>query len=77
MIRSQFLLEAIALSVVGGLLGIGVGWLGAVVLPKLINQPVTLSAWASAGLSSSPSASESSPVSIPRDVQHVSRLLTR
>ncbi|GGL74582.1 multidrug ABC transporter substrate-binding protein [Microlunatus endophyticus] len=48
-IRSQFLLEAIALSVVGGLLGIGVGWLGAVVLPKLINQPVTLSAWASAG----------------------------
>ena len=48
-IRTQFLLEAIALSVVGGLLGIGVGWLGAVVLPKLIDQPVTLSAWASAG----------------------------
>jgi len=48
-IRSQFLLEAITLSLIGGLLGIGVGWLGAVLLPKIINQPVTLSAWASAG----------------------------
>lgn len=48
-IRSQFLMEAIALSLVGGLLGLGVGWLGAVLLPKTINQPVTMSAWASAG----------------------------
>ncbi|QDP95045.1 FtsX-like permease family protein [Microlunatus elymi] len=48
-IRRQFLLEAITLSLIGGVLGIGVGWLGAVVLPKLINQTVTLSVPASAG----------------------------
>jgi putative ABC transport system permease protein len=48
-IRRQFLLEAITLSLIGGVLGIGVGWLGAVVLPKLIDQAVTLSIPASAG----------------------------
>ena len=48
-IRRQFLLEAITLAMIGGILGIGVGWAGAVVLPKLIDQPVTLSPLASVG----------------------------
>lgn len=48
-IRLQFLLEAVTLALVGGVLGLGVGYLGAWVLPKLIDQPVTLSLPASFG----------------------------
>jgi putative ABC transport system permease protein len=47
-IRRQFLMEATTLGLAGGVLGLGIGALGAYVLPKLINQPVTLSLWASA-----------------------------
>lgn len=43
MIRRQFLVEAGVLGVCGGLLGIALGTIGAFVLPKLINQPVSLS----------------------------------
>jgi putative ABC transport system permease protein len=48
-IRSQFLLEATTLSLAGGVLGLVTGYVGAVVLPSLINQPVTLSLPASLG----------------------------
>jgi putative ABC transport system permease protein len=48
-IRTQFLMEAVILSLAGGVLGLGVGYLGATVLPGLINQPVTLSVPASLG----------------------------
>jgi putative ABC transport system permease protein len=47
-IRRQFLMEATTLGLAGGVLGLGIGALGAYLLPKLINQPVTLSLWASA-----------------------------
>jgi putative ABC transport system permease protein len=46
-IRSQFLMEATTLSLAGGVLGLGVGYLGSLVLPSLIDQPVTLSVPAS------------------------------
>jgi putative ABC transport system permease protein len=48
-IRAQFLMEATILSLAGGVLGLGVGYVGAVVLPKFIGQPVTLSIPASLG----------------------------
>ena len=48
-IRRQFMMEAAILGLAGGILGLGIGVLGAWLLPKLIDQPVTLSAWASAG----------------------------
>ncbi len=48
-IRSQFLLEACILSLAGGILGLGVGYLGAILLPKIIDQPVTISIPASFG----------------------------
>lgn len=48
-IRRQFLMEATTLGLAGGVLGLGIGALGALLLPKLIDQPVTFSAWASAG----------------------------
>ena len=48
-IRSQFLLEACILSLAGGVLGLGVGYVGAAVLPKIIGQPVTISIPASLG----------------------------
>ena len=48
-IRRQFMMEAAILGLGGGLLGLGIGVLGAWLLPKLIDQPVTMSAWASAG----------------------------
>lgn len=47
-IRRQFLLEATTLGLAGGVLGLGVGVLGALLLPRLISQPVTLSVWACA-----------------------------
>jgi putative ABC transport system permease protein len=43
------MMEAAILGLGGGLLGLGIGVLGAWLLPKLIDQPVTMSAWASAG----------------------------
>ena len=43
LIRSQFLAEACLLSLAGGVLGLGTGHLGAVLLPSLIDQPVTIS----------------------------------
>ncbi len=46
-IRSQFLMEASTLSLAGGVLGLAVGYAGSLVLPKLINQPVTMSVAAS------------------------------
>ena len=49
LIRNQFLLEAVTLSLIGGVLGLAVGYLGTFVLPRLINQPVTLSLPASFG----------------------------
>ena len=49
LIRRQFLLEASVLGLAGGLLGVGLGAVGAEVLPHLLNDPITLSATASAG----------------------------
>lgn len=48
-IRRQFLLEASVLGLVGGLLGLGIGVLGALVLPSLIDQTVTVSLLAATG----------------------------
>jgi putative ABC transport system permease protein len=48
-IRTQFLMEACVLSLAGGILGLGVGYLGAALLPSVIGQPVTLSIPASLG----------------------------
>jgi putative ABC transport system permease protein len=45
-IRRQFLVEASLLGLAGGLLGVGLGAVGAQVLPPLIDQPVSLSALA-------------------------------
>ncbi|MFC6714138.1 ABC transporter permease [Branchiibius cervicis] len=42
-IRKQFLTEASMLGLAGGALGIGVGVLGALVLPRFLDQPVALS----------------------------------
>ena len=49
LIRSQFLAEACLLSLAGGVLGLGTGYLGAWLLPALIDQPVTISLPASFG----------------------------
>lgn len=49
LIRSQFLAEACLLSLAGGLLGLGTGYLGAAVLPAVLDQPVTISLPASFG----------------------------
>ncbi|HEX3424976.1 MAG TPA: ABC transporter permease [Acidimicrobiales bacterium] len=48
-IRRQFLVEASVLGLAGGLLGAGVGVIGAKVLPHFISSPVALSPTASAG----------------------------
>jgi len=42
-IRRQFLVEAGVLGLLGGIAGVAVGVLGAIALPHLIDQPVTLS----------------------------------
>ncbi|MFT3877303.1 MAG: ABC transporter permease [Propioniciclava sp.] len=48
-IRNQFLTEAAVLGLAGGVLGLGIAGLGALTLPALIDQPVTLVWWAIAG----------------------------
>jgi len=48
-ILRQFLLEASILGLTGGVLGLGLGYLGAAVLPDLISQPVTISLVAAVG----------------------------
>jgi putative ABC transport system permease protein len=45
-IRRQFLLEASSLGFTGGLCGLALGIIGALVLPHFVNQPVTISALA-------------------------------
>jgi putative ABC transport system permease protein len=42
-VRRQFLLEASCLGLTGGLLGLGLGVVGALVLPHFLNQPVLIS----------------------------------
>ena len=48
-IRRQFLVEASVLGLAGGILGAGIGLAGAVLLPHLISNPVTISPTATAG----------------------------
>jgi putative ABC transport system permease protein len=48
-IRRQFLVEASVLGLVGGILGVGLGLLGAWILPHFISDPITISAAATAG----------------------------
>ncbi len=48
-IRRQFLVEASVLGLVGGLLGAGLGLIGAVVLPSWISDPIAISPLATAG----------------------------
>ena len=48
-IRTQFLMEAATLGLLGGFLGLGIAAIGAAVLPDLIDQPVQLVWWAVAG----------------------------
>jgi putative ABC transport system permease protein len=45
-IRRQFLLEASSLGFTGGVLGLVLGIVGALFLPSVLNQPVTISPWA-------------------------------
>jgi putative ABC transport system permease protein len=47
-VRRQFLLEAGSLGLTGGILGLGLGVIGAVVLPHWLNQPVLISPTAAA-----------------------------
>ena len=47
LVRRQFLLEASVLGLVGGLLGVGLGAIGASVLPHVLHDPITLSPSAS------------------------------
>jgi putative ABC transport system permease protein len=42
-IRRQFLIEASLLGITGGLIGVAIGVIGALVLPSMINQPVSIS----------------------------------
>ena len=48
-IRRQFLVEASVLGLAGGVLGAGIGLVGAVVLPHLISNPITISPTATVG----------------------------
>jgi putative ABC transport system permease protein len=48
LIRRQFLVEASVLGLAGGVVGVVIGYVGAAVLPDLIDQPVTVSALATA-----------------------------
>ncbi len=48
-ISRQFLAEATFLGFTGGALGAGLGMIGKVVLPKLLSDPISIPAWATAG----------------------------
>ena len=48
-IRRQFLVEASVLGLVGGVLGAGLGLLGAWILPHFISDPIAISLWATVG----------------------------
>jgi putative ABC transport system permease protein len=48
-IRRQFLFEASVLGLSGGILGVGLGLIGAVVLPHFISDPISISPAAAAG----------------------------
>jgi len=48
-IRRQFLVEAAALGLIGGLGGVGMGIVGAIVIPHFESSPVTISAVAAVG----------------------------
>ena len=48
-IRRQFLVEASFLGLVGGVLGVALGVVGAIVLPHLISDPISISAVATVG----------------------------
>jgi putative ABC transport system permease protein len=48
-IRRQFLVEASTLGLSGGVLGVGLGLIGAVVLPHFISDPISISVSAAAG----------------------------
>ncbi len=48
-ILRQFLVEASVLGLVGGVLGVGLGLIGAVVLPHFISDPIAISSVAVAG----------------------------
>jgi putative ABC transport system permease protein len=48
-IRRQFLVEASTLGLSGGVLGVGLGLIGAVVLPHFISDPIAISTTAAAG----------------------------
>jgi putative ABC transport system permease protein len=48
-VRRQFLVEASSLGATGGVLGLGLGIVGAVVLPHWLDQPVTISPLAAVG----------------------------
>jgi putative ABC transport system permease protein len=48
-IRRQFLVESSVLGFAGGLLGVGLGIVGAVLLPKVISQPIAISGFAAVG----------------------------
>jgi putative ABC transport system permease protein len=48
-IRRQFLLEASVLGLSGGVLGVGLGLIGAVVLPHFISEPISISPIAAIG----------------------------
>ncbi|MDA8386960.1 MAG: ABC transporter permease [Actinomycetota bacterium] len=48
-ISRQFLAEATFLGFTGGALGVGLGMIGKVVLPKLLSDPISIPAWATGG----------------------------
>jgi len=48
-IRRQFLVEASLLGLIGGVIGVLIGFVGSRVLPHLISQPVSISPSATAG----------------------------
>jgi putative ABC transport system permease protein len=48
-IRRQFLVEASVLGLIGGVLGAGLGVLGARILPHFISDPITISLVATVG----------------------------